>query len=714
MNHLASEKSPYLLQHARNPVDWYSWSEAAFSRARDEDRPIFLSVGYSTCHWCHVMERESFEDPVIADLLNRHFVSIKVDREERPDVDRVYMTFVQATTGSGGWPMSVWLTPDLRPFYGGTYFPPSASWGRPGLVDILREIARVWREERDRFVASAATIADRLRALGQGPASRSTPGDEELTHAVAELGEAFDHRRGGFGSAPKFPRPAELLFLLREHARTGNPAARAMALQTLRAMASGGMRDHIGGGFHRYSVDAEWRLPHFEKMLYDQAQLVLAYLEASQLSGDRFYLSVAEDTLGYVLRDMSDPAGGFYSAEDADSVPPEETGTPGQKAEGAFYLWTDREIGERLGEDAEVVCLRFGVEPAGSAPHDSLGEFAGKNILYAARTIDEVARLTGRTPQEVEARLDRARDLLLAVRSRRPRPRLDDKILTAWNGLMIAALARAARVVGADTSPGAARKSADYLRAAGRAATFLFGTLWDGERRLLLRRYRDGEAAIEGYAEDYAFLIFGLLELFQASGDPQWLERAILLQEGQDERFSDPVEGGWFSTSGDDPHLLLRVKEDYDGAEPTASSVAVLNLLALEHVTGNEAHARTIDASFRLFSSRMQAMSRAVPMMLAALSARTAGVQQIVIVGDPVAEDTCRLVAAADSRYLPFAVLVKVAPGETQQRLGRASPLIAAMGLRDGRATAYVCRDFACREPTSDALRLGQMLDGRQ
>ena len=383
MNRLARERSPYLLQHAGNPVDWFPWGDEAFAKARAEDKPIFLSIGYSTCHWCHVMEHESFENGDVAAVLNEHFVSIKVDREERPDVDRVYMTFVQATTGSGGWPMSVWLTPELKPFYGGTYFPPSSKWGRPGFVDILQEIARVWKAERGKVVESAEALTARLRTVEHAAPAWTVPTADALARTVTQFQEAFDPRHGGFGDAPKFPRPSELLFLLREHARTGDAQAREMVLRTLRAMALGGMRDHIGGGFHRYSVDAAWRVPHFEKMLYDQAQLVVAFVEAAQVSGDPFYAEVAEDTLLYVLREMTDMGGGFYSAEDADSVPPE---TPGaRKMEGAFYLWRADEIDALLGEDAPVVKLRFGIEPTGNAPHDPQQEFTGKNLLYVAR-----------------------------------------------------------------------------------------------------------------------------------------------------------------------------------------------------------------------------------------------------------------------------------------------------------------------------------------
>src|SRR5688572_21442147 len=486
-NRLAREQSPYLLQHANNPVDWYPWSQDAFAAAREAGKPIFLSIGYATCHWCHVMERESFEDEGVARVLNDLFVSIKVDREERPDVDRVYMTFVQATTGSGGWPMSVWLTPTLQPFYGGTYFPPAARWGKPGFAEILQEIARVWREERDKVLQSAAGIVERLRGFGSsGSRGSQVPPAAILDRAAGEFAASFDARRGGFGSAPKFPRPSELLFLLREHARTGSNEPRDMAVVTLRSMALGGMRDHLGGGFHRYSVDADWRVPHFEKMLYDQAQLALAYVEAAQVSGDTFFADVAIDTLDYVRRDLADPGGAFYSAEDADSAPPElPSSAAAHKMEGAFYIWTDEEIQEVLGADAEMFRERYGVRPEGNAPFDPQNEFTNKNLLYTARPIEEIASATSRSGADVEAALRRARIALLERRSRRPRPHLDDKVLTAWNGLTIAAFARTARVLAGQSR---------FLEDARRAAQFIRSHLWNPAGRTLLRRYRQGDA----------------------------------------------------------------------------------------------------------------------------------------------------------------------------------------------------------------------------
>ena len=608
MNRLAAARSPYLLQHAGNPVEWFEWGDDAFARARSEDKPIFLSIGYSTCHWCHVMAHESFESADVAAVLNEHFVSIKVDREERPDVDRVYMTFVQATTGSGGWPMSVWLTPDLKPFYGGTYFPPTSRWGRPGFVDILGEIARVWRAERAKVEQSAESLTAQLRAMERTAPAWTPPGAEALQRTLQQFREGFDERYGGFGDAPKFPRPSELLFLMREHARTGNGDARDMALRTLRVMAFGGMRDHIGGGFHRYSVDATWRVPHFEKMLYDQAQLALAYAEAAQLSGDPFYVEVAEDTLAYVEREMTDPDGGFYSAEDADSLdtaPDQSAGDGPHKREGAFYLWRADEVDALLGDDAAIVKMRHGIESGGNAPQDPQQEFTGKNILYVARGIDDITRQTGKTRDEIITILNETRVKMFLARMKRPRPERDDKILTAWNGLMIAAFARVARVLDAES----------YRQTARRAAAFIRERMWRADSRTLLRRYRGGHAEIDAYAEDYAYLIFGLLELFQADADPIWLEWAIALQQRQDELFWDDAAGGWFSTTGQDPSVLLRMKEDYDGAEPTPSSVSVLNLLLLSHLVENPVWPDRIERTLRYFATRLEQAGRAVPMV---------------------------------------------------------------------------------------------------
>jgi uncharacterized protein YyaL (SSP411 family) len=708
MNRLAAERSPYLLQHAGNPVDWYPWGHDAFEKARRENKPIFLSIGYSTCHWCHVMEHESFENPTIADALNADFVSIKVDREERPDVDRVYMTFVQSTSGSGGWPMTVFLTPELKPFFGGTYFPPTSRWGRPGFLDLVQELARAWKGDRSRVDYAAAELFDRLKSLtghdGRSTAQAWLAGPETLAESVDQFQSTFDRRNGGFGDAPKFPRPAEVLLLLREHSRTRTAPPLLMVLDTLRAMALGGMRDHVGGGFHRYAVDAQWRVPHFEKMLYDQAQLVIAYLEAGQATSDAFYSTIAEDTLGYVLRDMRSPEGGFYSAEDADSLAPDGSG---EKREGAFYVWSDEEIGSLLGDDAEFVRKRFGIEPGGNAPQDPQQEFTNQNLLYTAQSIEDIAARTGQTPERVMNAIGRSRQVLFEARAKRQRPHLDDKIITSWNGMMIAAFARAARVLPERPA------SQEYLATARSAADFVRSRLWNAAEQRLLRRYRDGEAAIDAYAEDYASLIWGVLELFQADGDPAWLEWARDLQARQDLLFWDEAEAGWFSTTGTDPSVLLRLKEDYDGAEPSASSMSVLNLITLAHLLDDEEARRKAERTLARYGPHAGRAGRVIPLMLAGLATWHAARSQVVVVGEPGRDDTAALLAEIAGHYLPFAVLIPVQPGERQARLATLMPFIGPMHLQDGRATAFVCRNFVCRAPVSTPEALSSQLEER-
>jgi hypothetical protein len=744
-NRLARERSPYLLQHANNPVDWFAWGDEAFEAARALNRPIFLSIGYSTCHWCHVMEHESFEDASIAGVLNRDFVSIKVDREERPDVDRVYMTFVQATTGAGGWPMSVWLTPDLKPFAGGTYFPPTSRWGRPGFVDVLAQIANAWRDDPARVRQAGDEMVKRLREATGGdeaaPDRGSVAGRDAIDAGIAQFAQAFDRQHGGFGGAPKFPRPSELLFLLQASAGTGDAGARHMALETLHAMAYGGMRDHVGGGFHRYSVDAEWRVPHFEKMLYDQAQLVIAYLEAGQASGDAFFGAIAEDTLEYVLRDLTAPQGGFFSAEDADSktsprssvlgpqsvlgprssvrdpLSPPRTENQGQTedreprteddspvSEGAFYIWSAEEIDQLFGPDAPIVRRRFGIEDGGNALADPQGEFGGQNILFVAQEIEEIVARSGRTIDDVMAVLATARPALFEARARRPRPHLDDKVITAWNGLMIAAFARAARVL-VDRP-----RREDWRRAAERAAEFVQQHLWRPSARRLQRRHRDGESAVGAFCEDYACLVWGLTELFQTTGDARWLEWAQELTSIQTSLFFDERDGGWFSTTGDDPSVLLRLKEDYDGAEPAAASVTVRNLIALSHLAGDDALAARARRTLERYGSQIGRVARIMPLMLANVALTHGRSTEIVIVGSAGQPDTLALESVVARTYLPWAVAMTLDAGADPQALAARAPWLAAMRPADGRATAYVCDNFACREPVTDPAALGRVL----
>ena len=718
-NRLAVESSPYLRQHAQNPVDWYPWGEDAFAAARARDVPIFLSIGYSTCHWCHVMERESFENADVASVLNATCVSIKVDREERPDVDRVYMTFVQATTGQGGWPMSVWLTPDLKPFHGGTYFPPTGRWGRPGFVDLLREIGRVWREDRAKVRAASDVVVGRLASFQSSEADEGAaldiPGLEALARAADEFARTFDQRFGGFGGAPKFPRPSELLLLLRawhvsRNQATGRESWRDMVVATLGAMAKGGMRDHLGGGFHRYSVDERWRVPHFEKMLYDQAQLVLALIEASQAAADPLLAAVADDTLVYVDRDLSDPGGGFYSAEDADSIPPEAVGQPGAHAsEGAFYIWPQREVDALLGDaDARIVAQRFGIEPDGNAPFDPQQEFTGRNLLYTAATFEDIAARVGRPVDDVVDVVARARPRLLEARNRRPRPSLDDKVLTSWNGLMIAATARAGRVLGA-TDP---ERGALWIDRAVRAARFVRSALWRPDTQTLQRRWRAGDAGIEGYCEDYAGVVWGCLELLQATGDPAWLVWAREVQAAQDRLFWDESGAGWFNTTGRDASVLLRLKEEYDGAEPAAGSIAVRNLIELVHLEPDEAASQRIARTLARLGPRLAAGARAVPFMAMNLAAWHRGVTQIVVVGPAGRDDTRALHRVVAETYLPSALVLPLDPDRatSPDTLAAALPWLAPLTMRDGAATAYVCRAFTCEQPVTTSAALATLL----
>lgn len=682
-NRLIQEKSPYLLQHARNPVDWFPWGEEAFAKSRRENKPVFLSVGYSTCHWCHVMERESFENPEVAQLLNAHFVPIKVDREERPDVDRLYMAFVQATTGGGGWPMSVWLTPDLTPFYGGAYFPPEDRGGLPGFKSVLRQIAEAWKLDRARLIGSGTEILRRMQEAlaAKGPAA-TEPFASLLELGCREIQATYDPRFGGFGGAPKFPRPATLHFLLRYPGRRRRegpePYALDMALHTLRKMAEGGIHDHLGGGFHRYAVDASWHVPHFEKMLYDQAQLACAYLEAYQLTRDPLLADTARDILEYVLRDMAGADGRFFSAEDADSTRP---GSPGESAEGAFYVWEHAEIVRALGADAEVFNSHYGVESTGNVRTDPQGEFRNQNILIVRHSPEETARAFGKTADEIRALLAGARARLFALRARRIRPACDDKTITAWNGLMISALARAAQVL----------DEPRYRTAAETAARFIAAHLCDPMTGGLLRRYRAGEAAIEGFAEDYAFLIQGLLDLYETTFEAHPLAWAIDLQVKQNDRFWDAQDGGFFGAPGPDPRLPLRLKEDYDGAEPSANSIAALNLLRLARLTGNAKFQDMAEQTFAAFQNQMQQSPSALPQMLAALVFHLDPPLEIVVSGRPEADDTLALLREIHARFLPDKTVRREEGG--------------------GQATAALCAAGRCFPPTRDLNTWIQQLD---
>ncbi len=707
-NRLAQEKSPYLLQHAHNPVDWYPWGDEAFTKARRENKPIFLSIGYSTCHWCHVMAHESFENEAVAAIMNREFVNIKVDREERPDVDRVYMTFVQATTGGGGWPMSVWLTPDLKPFVGGTYFPPEDRYGQPAFKAVLERIATAWKENHAKIAEQGGKIVAALRESQSGATAEGKIDATILDVAYRQIDRSYDPKEGGFGNAPKFPRPVTLNFLTRFYAREpkseSGKQALEMTLFTLRKMAAGGMHDHIGGGFHRYSVDRYWHVPHFEKMLYDQAQLAVAYLDAFQITQDRQYEAVARDILDYVARDMTSKEGGFFSAEDADSpivAAGADRGHPETK-EGAFYVWTKKEIDAALGDAAEVFDFHYGVQAHGNAPEgsDPQDEFRGKNILIERHTIAETAKQFRKAEAETEKLLAQSREKLLSIRAKRPRPHLDDKIIAAWNGLMISAYGRAAQVL----------DEPRYLEIAMRAGKFLRTNLYEEKSKLLYRNYRSGRSNIEGFADDYAFVIQGLLDLYEASFDVEWLKFAVQLQGTQDRLFFDEKNGGYFSTSGKDESVFLRMKDDNDGAEPAVSSIAALNLLRLSQFRDDkqmtERARKTIDA----FATTLSHFASAMPRMLVALDYALSKPRQIVIAGKKDALETKTLLKEVNRHFLPKAVLLLADGAEGQKYLGEKNEAIRAMSPIEGKSTAYICENFTCKAPVTDPAALAKLL----
>jgi uncharacterized protein YyaL (SSP411 family) len=683
-NRLAREKSPYLLQHAHNPVDWYPWGEEAFAAARDDDRPIFLSIGYSTCHWCHVMERESFEDAAVAALLNAHFVPIKVDREERPDVDRLYMAAAQEMGVGGGWPLNLFLTPDLLAFFGGTYFPPRARGSRPGMVELLPRVRDAWVEQRDELVAAGARVLARVGALAT--ARGAATAYETLARECFEaLARAHDPVEGGFGTAPKFPSPANLSFLLRWWARdpSARDDARTMALRQLDAMRAGGIHDRLGGGFHRYATDRAWQVPHFEKMLYDQALIADAYLDGWQASGDPAYATTARDIFAYVARDLTSADGAFWSAEDADS----------EGEEGRFYVWTPRQLHEALGaDDAKLAALHWGVTESGNFEH-------GASILHAALAPDRSAERLGIAPKEAERRIEQARGALLAARSARPRPHLDDKVLTAWNGLMIAALARGARVL----------NEPSLARAAARAAEFVWTRLRDARTGALRRRWRDGESAGDGQLDDHAYTARGLLELYAATHATRWLERAVTLTELQIERFWDEAEGAFFESPAGDPSVLVRMKDGFDGAELAGNSVAAANLVRLAALLPREdwqvKSRRTLD----YYARRLGGNAWAMPQMLVAMDLAGHPARCVVIAGEDSAGRDAML-AVFHAKFRPFDDLI-VVDAAARPTLSALAPFTATLLPIDGRATAYVCLDHACRLPVTEPAAFAELLD---
>jgi len=695
-NRLINEKSPYLLQHAFNPVEWYPWSEQAFARAQKENKPIFLSIGYSTCHWCHVMAHESFENQEIAALLNKWFVSIKVDREERPDIDQMYMAAVQEMTGSGGWPMSVFLLPDGSPFYGGTYFPAVSSGGRPGLKDLLTAIHKAWKERKGDLQESAGRMVALLETRNSSSSGTTVKADV-FARGYQLLADTYDPENGGFGQAPKFPRPVVFSFLFSHYSAGGETTARDMALFTLEKMAGGGMYDQLGGGFHRYSVDDHWFVPHFEKMLYDQAQLVDSYLDAFQITRQKKYAEVAGETFAYLLRDMRDPEGGFYSAEDADSDDPYKEGEHG---EGAFYLWTHADLKKKLGSDsAEIFMYRYGVKAEGNVKRDPMGEFAGKNILYLAHTIDETAAHFKISREQVEKAVAGAKKVLLEVREKRKRPHLDDKVITAWNGMMIGALAKGSRVLG----------DSELLAAAVQTATFLRENLYDRTSHTLQRRYRQQEAGLAGQLADYAYLVDGLLDLYQASQDPQWLRWADELTRQQIALFWNET-GRFFYDSVADSSVKVRMRDGYDGAEPSGNSVAAHNLLRLALLQDNAGWHKMAGDLMESFAATVNRYPPALPMMLTAWRQMDSKPSQIVIAGERQKEDTGEMLSVVNEFFDPDRLFLLADGAENQTYLVRTLPFLRTVKRINGKATAYVCSNFTCKMPVTDPVALRQQL----
>jgi uncharacterized protein YyaL (SSP411 family) len=679
-NRLAQEKSPYLLQHADNPVDWYPWGAEAFDRAKAEGKPIFLSIGYSTCHWCHVMEHESFENDGIAELINRDFIPIKVDREERPDVDDVYMTAVQTMTGSGGWPLSLFLTPEGRPFHGGTYYPPDDRYGRPGFPTLLAAISDAWKSRRAELESSADRLVDHLDLAARAPAGGPSVGTAALEKVARALTADFDPRHGGFGGAPKFPPAMRLELLIRFWIRTGEPKAREMVETTLTKMAAGGIYDHVGGGFHRYSTDARWLVPHFEKMLYDNALLARAYVLASRAFGNADFARVARETLDYLLAEMTPPEGGFFAAQDADSA----------GEEGTFYVWDRESIEAAVGtEAASIVAARYGVTEAGNFEH-------GQTVLSIVRTVPELAVEFGTSKERVEEVLRESRRRMYEARSRREPPATDTKLLTDWSALAISALALAARVLSEPRYEEAARRAADRILSRCRVP---------GD---LLHREKDAAAGIPGFASDYAFLVEAMLDLYEATFDPRYFRAAVELADEMEERFADP-RGGYFLAADGHDHLILRPRELFDGATPSSNSVAAMNLLRLSTFTGDPKYRSRTEAIFSAFAGYLDRVPAAFPRLLCALDYRQDEPREVVLSGEVGREDFESLRAAVFGSRRLNRVVAYADAGET---LATVAPLVASRGSGGGAATAWVCRNFACRQPTSDPAELAAALDG--
>jgi uncharacterized protein YyaL (SSP411 family) len=671
-NRLYLETSPYLRQHAHNPVNWYSWGDEAFDTARRLHRPVLLSVGYSTCHWCHVMEEQSFEDEKIARFMNENYVAIKVDREERPDVDAIYMNAVQMLTGSGGWPMTVAATPDRKPFFGGTYFPPTE------FLNLLGELRKAYDSEPDRVTQTAEQITRRIQQNMSQVTVQGRPDASALTQAADSYQSRFDRDWGGVKARMKFPSSLPVRFLLRVYRRTRQADLLRMVTVTLDRMAAGGMHDQVGGGFHRYSTDPQWLVPHFEKMLYDNALLAMAYLEGYQATGEKRYADIVREILLYVERDMTSPEGAFYSATDADSP-----GPTGRREEGWFFTWTPEEIREVVDpRRARIAEAWFGVT--------SKGNFEGRNILHTPKPLAEVAKALGMPQEQVRTAIEESRDILYEARRQRPPPLRDEKILTSWNGLMISAYARAALVLGNER----------YALRAGRAAEFLLQKLRKGER--LYRSFKDGRAQHDAYLDDYAFLAAGLLDLFEATGDTRWLREAISLDRVVGAHYEDRSNGGFFLTADDHERLLARERPSYDGAEPAGSSVEMLNLLRLSELTTNEAYRTRAERAFTALGGVLQSSPAAVSEALLALDFFLDSAKEIVIVTRRSRAEAEPLLARLRTAYLPNRVLLVTTEGASLGALARQVPLVEGKVAAKGQPTAYVCKRSVCDLPTAD------------
>ena len=684
-NRLIDESSPYLRQHANNPVDWYPWSTEALERAVREDKPILLSVGYSSCHWCHVMERESFENPHIAALMNERFISIKVDREERPDIDSIYMGAVQAMTGQGGWPMTVFLTPDAKPFYGGTYFPPEDRGGLPAFPRLLTALSDAYRDRRGEVTSATNQLLAHVRQMTQSAASPSAPTDDVLTQAVDELRKQFDDENGGFGLQPKFPQPMTIEFLLRSYVRSEDADALEMAELTLDRMARGGIYDQLGGGFHRYSTDAFWLVPHFEKMLYDNALLARLYLHAYQITRNQAHRKIVEETLDYAAREMASSKGGFYSAQDADS----------EGEEGKFFVWRPEQIREALGEEDGRLFMDF----YGVTLH---GNFEGRSILHLPTPPAEFARRVGMTERDLDRSLAGPRIKLAALREERVRPGLDDKILTSWNGLMLGAFAEASAVLDRD----------DYRRIAADNGAFLLDNLIDETGRLL-RTYKNGRAKLRGYLEDYAFLVDGLLLLHEATFGERWLAAAIELGRQMTDLFWDDSSNQCYDTGRDHEALVVRPRDVTDNAIPSGSSAAASALLRLAILTGDSDYREKAEASLRSASALMQRFPTAAGHWLGALDFFLSRPKEVVIVGARGDDATEQLVREVYREYVPNRVFVGVDPRSWRNDAGGMIPLLEGREMVSGRPTAYVCENYVCRLPTGDPMELGRELIGK-